>query len=159
MKEALAIIEPLCEELDLSRAEHRETFVYLLVANGAIVYVGQATNVGSRVSLHRAASARSRKSFDRVLYFKVSEEDASDIEGALIRCLRPSLCRRAPKYNGRDNEILDRLGLPRHSAEEVAWFVANKWQLPSAEPHKYKREPRLRRRKRPAPSGVRRLVA
>lgn len=154
MKAAVAIIEPLCEELDLSLAALREMFIYMLVAHGAIVYVGQATNVGARVALHR-----SDKSFDRVLYFKVDEADANDVEGALIRCLRPMLCRRAPKYAGRDAEVLDSLGLPRHSPEEVAWFEANRWQLPAAEPHKHKHYAPARRKKRPAASGIRRVVA
>jgi hypothetical protein len=63
------------------------SFVYLLLQNNEVVYVGQTNSVGSRVSSHSRD-----KEFDRVSAIPVSKEQRLALESALIRILKP-------KYN------------------------------------------------------------
>lgn len=85
--------------------EHLVSGVYLLVKDGAIVYVGQSVNVPSRLGSHAL-----EKDFDRAVYMPVVKEDLDAVEGALIRHLEPPLNGRGPNA-GRDDEVLLGLGL------------------------------------------------
>jgi predicted DNA-binding transcriptional regulator AlpA len=59
--------------------------VYLLFEKGDLLYVGQSTNVYSRVPQHRD------KPYDKVLFLPCSIEVLDVVESALIAALRPRL--------------------------------------------------------------------
>jgi predicted GIY-YIG superfamily endonuclease len=70
--------------------------VYVLLRRGTIVYVGQSTDVKSRVSSHRRT-----KSFDAVeLYVCDSQLEAADLEAVLIDQHRPQYNKRIERRNG-----------------------------------------------------------
>lgn len=90
----------------------RTGFVYALVANDEIVYIGQTTAIAQRLLMHRAGTKNHPpKQFDRAFVLELAVADLSAFEGALIRRFNPPLCRTAPVDNGRDEEVLARLGL------------------------------------------------
>jgi len=91
-------------------------FVYFIVSGERIVYVGQTNNVGARMALHRSSAMP----IDEVYWREVPVGDVLRYEGALIRALLPILCRRAPRYVGGDNAVLEEFGLPVHDDEADA---------------------------------------
>jgi hypothetical protein len=58
--------------------------VYFLIRDGAVVYVGQTTDLHFRVTRHRRD-----KRFDRVFYLPVPSEDLNQIEMEFIRVFCP----------------------------------------------------------------------
>lgn len=70
----------------------RYRFVYCLMNDETVVYVGQTVNLFSRVGDHAKS-----KIFDRVFWFKCRAQDVDFIEKALIKYYKP------PK-NNRDVE-------------------------------------------------------
>lgn len=112
-------------ELDLSLCTERQGVIYLLIADGEIVYVGQSERLVARIGLHISGDRRTpMKRFDTVRWFPCAVDDLDAYEGALIRLLRPRHNRRAPYWKGRDNEVLAALGLPVHDderANNAAW--------------------------------------
>lgn len=65
--------------------------VYFLCRGAAVVYVGQSTNVISRIATH---SGEGVKEFDRAYFVGVPRSRLDDVEAAFIRFFRP-------EYNGR----------------------------------------------------------
>jgi hypothetical protein len=63
--------------------------VYFLIAESAVVYVGQSVNLSARVLSHIKG-----KHFDRVVYLPTSKAELGAVELKFIRALRP-------KYNAR----------------------------------------------------------
>lgn len=124
---SLEALEQRFAELDLKAVRPRKQGVYLLVADGEIIYVGQTTVLESRVVIHRTVTKcrpQDTKRFDRVLWLDLSDDDLDDYEGALIRALRPRFCKRAPAHAGHDNDVLGALGLPLHDDEPK---VVERW--------------------------------
>lgn len=68
-------------------APPKGSYVYFLIDDEEVVYVGKTVLLDARVSNHRRD-----KVFTDVRYISVPEEKLSDTENALIRCL-------SPKYN------------------------------------------------------------
>lgn len=62
--------------------------IYFLVKNGEVVYVGQSVNPGFRIATHMADD---RKDFDSAFLVPVPASRLNDVEGAMIRLLRPRL--------------------------------------------------------------------
>lgn len=60
--------------------------VYFLVKGASVVYVGQSTNVHSRVHAHSAYM-----DFDGIAYIKCSKENLNKLESLYIHMLRPRL--------------------------------------------------------------------
>ena len=120
MTSALGVLGTRTAELDLSLCTQREGAIYLLIANGDVVYVGQTQRLVARIGLHISGDKRtSVKSFDTVRWFPCEIDDLDAYEGALIRFLRPRYNRRAPYRKGSDNDVLAALGLPLHADEEA----------------------------------------
>jgi hypothetical protein len=65
----------------------KQSGVYFLCDGGAVVYVGQSTNVFGRVGAHIG-----HKTFDRIYFVRVPQTDLNFVEACLINQLRP-------KYN------------------------------------------------------------
>jgi hypothetical protein len=95
-----------CSEIDL---ESMRPGVYLLLRGDVIVYVGSSVCIGSRVGNHVGDP---RKEFDRAVFMRCPPEARLDVEGALIRYFLPELNGSPPADNGRDDEVIERLGLP-----------------------------------------------
>jgi hypothetical protein len=66
--------------------QFQRTGIYFLCRDGALLYVGQPSNVVDRISEHAK-----RYEFDTVLFLPWPRVDLNRIEGALIRTLRPPL--------------------------------------------------------------------
>ena len=110
---SIASIEAVC-------FEHRPTiqrraFVYFLVVDQRIVYVGQTNNLEIRVQQHWTLG----NTFDRVLAREVPVDQIDMYEGALVRALLPVLNRRCPVYRGGDNAVRAEFGLPLLEDEAV----------------------------------------
>lgn len=73
--------------------DHAWSCVYFLVKRDRIVYVGQTTNLPSRVASHRLNLGTK---FDKVFHRNVPRDDLDRVESALIRALRPALNRGLP---------------------------------------------------------------
>ena len=65
--------------------------VYFLVSMGAVVYVGQSTNVNVRIASHI-----STKVFDSVAWVPCNADKLDILESLYIHCLRPKFNGRAP---------------------------------------------------------------
>jgi hypothetical protein len=119
-KAAVGVVRSLCRELDLRSIHDKFFCVYFLLFRDEIVYVGQSGCIDARIAQHISVGD---KLFDRVLWMSVDENDVDAYEGALIRALRPkhnavrkSGQMRSPANRGRDEEILNALGL-RHEVK------------------------------------------
>ena len=64
---------------------HEGAYVYFLIKNDVIVYVGQSQSLGSRISTHKKG-----KDFDRVKYLSVPRGAQNILELALIKSIKPS---------------------------------------------------------------------
>lgn len=101
------VLMPIASRLRSVKDNHKCPVIYFLVSENQIVYVGQSTNLFSRLMSHRAD-----KKFDRVLFFKYPREGLTEVENAFIRFLKP-------KYNVSQNAecgeihftVLDELGI------------------------------------------------
>ena len=62
--------------------------VYFLCKEDKVVYIGQAINVGARITSH---ISENKKSFDRIFYVRVPLNELNAVEGTLIRIFRPPL--------------------------------------------------------------------
>jgi GIY-YIG catalytic domain-containing protein len=60
--------------------------IYFLIQNNRIVYVGQSTNVGSRINTHITTN---KLSFDAAVWFEVPLNELADVEHFWIWLLRP----------------------------------------------------------------------
>lgn len=78
---------PIASRLRSLKTSYEVPCIYFLVSFNKVVYVGQSTNLLSRLVSHR-----SEKEFDRVFYFHYPKDGLSEIESSFIRFLRP-------KYN------------------------------------------------------------
>lgn len=124
-------------EVDYRTVRPRFGAVYLLVLRGEVMYVGQTTDLDTRIAWHAEQAAMPTKErdeeivanyhckpFDRALAMRLRVEDLDLYEGALIRALWPRYNRRAPIHSGRDNAVLAALGLAPHDDEKAnarAW--------------------------------------
>lgn len=94
--------------------------IYLLLLRGKPVYCGSSrTGVIGRVGNHRF-------DFDEALWLALHHSEVFDYEGAITRFFQPRKNDSAPCYRGRDNEILEGLGLPPIANPEAR---ARKWHL------------------------------
>lgn len=99
----------------------------LALENGEIAYVGTTIDLDNRLCEHRPFYAcRSGTRLAYVFWIPLPAKVFPFYEGALIRALRPTNNRMAPKYFGYDNEILDGLGLPVHPNEST---IESDWQI------------------------------
>jgi hypothetical protein len=74
---------------DIVRASipwQKSSGVYFLIENNEIIYVGQSTNVYTRIDYHVRD-----KSFDRYAYVPCPVEMLNKLESLYIHCLRPKL--------------------------------------------------------------------
>jgi hypothetical protein len=105
----LAIPKELSQIADLCAAglEHRGYYVYYLYEGTEIVYVGQTTNVMSRMVAHSVG--KSRKSFDGALYRLCDDENAMRrLEHEEIERINPRLNkRRGLSFDVSQQEFLD----------------------------------------------------
>lgn len=96
--------------------DFRRSGIYFLCSNGRVVYVGQAVCVHSRVSTHMVTDKGDK--VDAVFFLPWPAEDLNNIEGALIRALKPE--RNGKTRNGHmiapvgegleDAKILEKIG-------------------------------------------------
>lgn len=63
-----------------------DTYIYFLIHNEEVIYVGQTTQLMTRIAYHTTC-----KTFDSINYFKVEEEDANLIEAIMIVKFDPPL--------------------------------------------------------------------
>lgn len=79
-----------------------ETFsgIYFLCQDEEIVYIGQAKNVGHRISDHKGSGAR--KPHNRVFFLKVHPDNLNSVERFFIERYRPILnVKKNPDVNRR----------------------------------------------------------
>lgn len=85
-----AACAPVClrglENLHPLAMPPRLSGIYFLCRNDVVVYVGQSTDVYSRVPAHRGV-----KDFDVVYFWPVPPSDLDRVEGAFIRLIKPCL--------------------------------------------------------------------
>ena len=81
-------IHKLSGRLCTYRENHYPPCVYFLTRAGDVVYVGQTTNLRARMKAHRR-----EKDFENVFYLPAPECELDEIEGSLIRTLKPELNR------------------------------------------------------------------
>jgi len=83
------------------------TGIYFLIKDEKIVYVGQSTNIFSRVGTHKID-----KDFDKAVYFECPSTELDDLEYELINILQP-------KYNktGNPKKYYSYLGLKPSKSE------------------------------------------
>jgi hypothetical protein len=74
--------------------EMRRSGIYFLCDGNELLYIGQSVSVSSRISTHHHEGK-----FNRVIFMAWPPDDLNDVEGALIRALKPPLNGRTP--NGR----------------------------------------------------------
>ena len=100
--------------IDVTERAQARCGVYFLRKGDAIVYIGQSTNVYSRVATHERD-----KDFDSVTFVPCAKEQLDDLEGFYIRLINPPLngySRQKPL--GRDN------GAPRSKLWEETRHIA-----------------------------------
>jgi predicted GIY-YIG superfamily endonuclease len=103
-------LDEIAEVCD-SQLFHRANYVYYLYDNGHVVYVGQTSNVMSRMTSHSVG--KQRKSFDGAMYRLCdSENEMRKIEAQEIERLRPLLNRR----RGLSYELTQQEWLDNHPA-------------------------------------------
>ncbi|UYE95814.1 hypothetical protein KNLIENLN_00001 [Sinorhizobium phage NV1.1.1] len=88
---------------DLSRLLTIGAGVYFLCLGSEVVYVGQSVDVASRISAHRGV-----KQFDRIYFLPWPAGRLNELEGALIRHLRPPLnvSERVSKKTGEIRDVI-----------------------------------------------------
>ena len=173
MTSPLSILSARFAEVAIPTPRERTGHVYLLVDGDEVVYVGQTIALEQRIAWHWEQSrapvvARKRrqienphcKPFDRALALEAPEGDLRDIEGALIRALRPRFNHRADTHRGNDNKILASLGLPAHADEKAnaADYRKTTYQPRGPRPEREKQivaAARAQRRKHPSQVRVR----
>ena len=91
-------------DFDQSEAHSCISGVYFLCKADKVVYVGQSTNVFSRVFAHATD-----KDFDRAFFLPCAKSSLDQVEGAFIRTLKPELSRGAPARTATpDQDVVDR---------------------------------------------------
>ncbi len=95
-----------CSEISVTRI--RFVGIYFLIRCDRIVYVGQSSDIESRLNLHRSYGVRD---YDRAFWIETSTDDLDAYEGAFIRALDPIESFASPMCRGRDEEVLARFGL------------------------------------------------
>jgi hypothetical protein len=107
-------------DLCVSGLLHRAHYVYYLYRDGEVVYIGQTSNVMSRMVSHSVG--KSRKHFDGAMYrLCESENDMRKIESNEIHRLRPAFNRRRGlSYSQTQEEWLD-----SHPSYVLAAAIAN----------------------------------
>lgn len=72
--------------------------VYMLYKNDNIVYVGESSNILSRIGQHIKEGV---KDFDEFEYFELEEEDRMNLEAFIIRIVKPkyNISSGCPTYN------------------------------------------------------------
>lgn len=92
--------------------------IYFLCKEGQLIYVGQSTNIPARIATHRGSG----KSFTHAYWIPCPRDQMDEVEGALIRHLKPPLnlmkngsviC--APAMRNGDS-VLSEMGFLRTSA-------------------------------------------
>jgi predicted GIY-YIG superfamily endonuclease len=87
-------------------------FVYVLVNDDEVVYVGQSSNVAARIGSHAKNFA-----FDGALMLEVDFDERLAVEAALTRRFAPKNAKRVSlRRRDQDEEILARFGLSCDSA-------------------------------------------
>lgn len=66
-------------------------YLYFLVRDDRVVYVGQTLSLHRRIDSHR----KSKKAFDRVLFCELDQSTLQQLESALI-------CHLSPEYNAKE---------------------------------------------------------
>jgi hypothetical protein len=90
--------------------------VYFLIKESRVVYVGQSINLAARIGTHQQ-----EKDFDRVVYMWVPESELDEVEGALIRALKPKLNGKTGTPSCGDiNEVLGRYGVAQGGVGAIA---------------------------------------
>jgi hypothetical protein len=131
----LDVLSRCCAEVEARHfVREPRSFVYFLVDETEVVYVGSTSHLDFRIASHLR---RPPGPFTRVFWREVPLGTALETEGALIRALRPRFNLTAPRYRGDDNRVLVTFGLAPHLDERAN---AEEW----------------RRHVRLSPSGVRR---
>ncbi len=98
--------------------------IYFLCLDGIIIYVGQSVQPLARIEAHRK-TYRWKKAlhFDRAYVVEVPPKLLNDIEGAIIRTLKPMLngrtrtgkvCATLPKTGRSDREIIEAAGFSHY---------------------------------------------
>ncbi len=63
-----------------------EPCIYLLMRDGVVTYVGQTVDLAARANSHRGGMCRG---YTEILFFPVPVDELNEVEGAVIRYLRP----------------------------------------------------------------------
>lgn len=114
------------QEADLSVlvAERTTKYIYVLLDNETVIYVGCTGSLFQRLASHRFGNTQNEpKSFTRALYIEVPIADAPAYEGALVRRFNPCLVDKVCSDETRDREVLELLSLEPHQENRDA-FVA-----------------------------------
>lgn len=112
---SIAALAGACPELTVT--DLIKPGVYVLIRDGAVVYVGQSNNVLARVGMHCKSFA-----FDRVFYIpEPQKQERLAIEGALARRFNPPKSNVvSSRHQARDAEILARFGLELDATNAAA---------------------------------------
>ena len=85
--------------------------VYFLVDGKEVVYIGQSVSPTERVGTHRREQT---KTFTHVLLLPIPQSDLNNVEGALIRSLKPkynSVKNGAPRGTVSDEDVLKEINM------------------------------------------------
>lgn len=108
---------PFVPDIRNSVGRVRRVGVYILARDTTIVYVGSSIDMDFRFRSHAARRHLGGFAFNIHLWLEVAKVDRFAYEGALIRALGPIYNRQSPTFRGRDNEILEELGLRTHKPD------------------------------------------
>lgn len=91
-------------------------YVYFLIRNNKVVYVGQALCVDDRFKNH----LKSDKEFDRISYCRVSKHEVNEVEAFYIHKFSPELNRMMPRndtVNVSERKLLEMIASKLPAAE------------------------------------------
>lgn len=143
---------------ELSIADLVKPGVYILLLDGAIVYIGESGNVLARIGGHAKSIA-----FDRILWIaEADKRERRAIESALARRFAPPNCDvYSRRDEDRDAEILARFGLEpdTENARIISERTAACWPEESKRRAALERKDQIARRKAEQKRFARRGIA
>lgn len=111
--------------------EPRKAGVYFLVRGSSVVYIGQSTDIESRIEAQREAY-----NFDVAYFIEVPSDRLDDVEGAAIRFYEPEFNGR--KANGKicsppqrlpDVQVLEEFGFDLQVIAEARADIRKRWVI------------------------------
>jgi len=86
----------------------KDEYIYFLLNNNELIYIGQTVNMSMRISTHLSS-----KEFNRVYYFTISEDQKSLVESLCINEYKP-----IHNITNKDNDII-----LEHVLDSIIYFL------------------------------------